>query len=176
MCQLRGIAPPPPQYLQVCKKVGQKAAMLEEIWQQYFLGAFFSNNSWSIDQNAPPPPTGVLAHHWIKPSFCLNLNFLNLSRNWAWNCLTFCWNKLAKIGYTSLFNNVYLDVEFHPNILNAIMTKYRFLASKNTYFWKLSLVIFLRFWPFEPHFLIDFFLTSRTCTWSALTFTELKGQ
>ena len=35
-----------PQYLQICEKVGQKAAMLEEIWPQYFLGPFvFSNNS-----------------------------------------------------------------------------------------------------------------------------------
>ena len=38
------------------KKVGQKAAMLEEIWQQYFLRPFFfSNNSWSIGQNSPTP-------------------------------------------------------------------------------------------------------------------------
>ena len=43
-----------PQYLQICKKIGQKAAMLEGVWQQYFLGPFFT----------PPPTEDVLAHHW----------------------------------------------------------------------------------------------------------------
>ena len=39
--------------------------MLEASGQQYFLWpVFFSNNSWPIGQNAPPPPTeGVSAHH-----------------------------------------------------------------------------------------------------------------
>ena len=43
-----------PQYCPICKKVGQKAAMLEESWQQYFLWPFFSKSSQSIGQNAPP--------------------------------------------------------------------------------------------------------------------------
>ena len=46
-----------PQYFQFCKKVGEKAVMLQESWQQYqqyFLWPFFSNNSWSIDQSASP--------------------------------------------------------------------------------------------------------------------------
>ena len=30
--------------------------MREEIWQEYFMGLLvFSNNSWSIGQNASPP-------------------------------------------------------------------------------------------------------------------------
>ena len=41
--------------------------MLEEIWQQHFLGPFlFSNNSWSIGQNTPPLTEGVSAHHCSK--------------------------------------------------------------------------------------------------------------
>jgi len=40
MCQLGGVGGHfTLQYLQICKKVGQKAAMLEEIWQ-VFLGPF----------------------------------------------------------------------------------------------------------------------------------------
>jgi len=53
-----------PQYFQICNKVGQKSAMLQEIWPQYFCDLIFSNNSWSIGQNTPPPTEGVLTHHW----------------------------------------------------------------------------------------------------------------
>ena len=63
--------------------------------------------------------------------------------------------------YTFVNNIVYLNLNSIFNILNAIMTKYRFLAYKNTIFLKLSLVIFLRFWRFEPHFLINFFLLKK---------------
>ena len=59
--------------------------------------------------------------------------------------------------YTFVIIIVYLNLNFIFNIWNVITTKYRFLATKNTEFWKLSLVIFLSFWPFEPHFLINFF-------------------
>ena len=45
---------PPPQHFQICKKVGQKSAMLQERLPQYFLWPFFSKNSWSIGQNALP--------------------------------------------------------------------------------------------------------------------------
>ena len=60
------------------------------------------------------------------------------------------------MGYTFFANLVYSNSIF--NILIAIMTQYRFMANKTTIFWKLSLVIFLRFWPFECHFLINVFL------------------
>ena len=46
--------------------------------------------------------------------------------------------------YTFVFDMVYLNLNSIFNILNAITTKYRFLANKNTKCWKLSLVIFLR--------------------------------
>ena len=52
---------------------------------------------------------------------------------------------LAKMVYSFVINIVYLNLNSILNILNAIATKYRFLANKNTNFWKLSLVIFLRF-------------------------------
>ena len=47
--------------------------------------------------------------------------------------------------YTFIINSVYLKLNSIFNVLNAITTKYRFLAYKNTLFWKLSLAIYLRF-------------------------------
>ena len=38
----------PPQYFQICKKFGQKSAILQESWPE-----FFSNNSWSIGHHLP---------------------------------------------------------------------------------------------------------------------------
>ena len=64
---------------------------------------------------------------------------------------------------TFVITIVYLNLKSMCNILNAITTKYRILANKSTKFWKLSLVIFLRFWPAEPHFLITFFLIKKKC-------------
>ena len=49
------------------------------------------------------------------------------------------------MDYTFIINIVYLNLNCIFNILNAITTKCRFLANKNTNLWKLSLVIFLRF-------------------------------
>ena len=56
----------------------------------------------------------------------------------------------AYVVYSSL-NSIF-------NILKVIMTQYRFLAKKNAEIWKLSLVIYLGFWPFEPQSLMNFFL------------------
>ena len=58
------------QYCQLCKKVGQEAAMLQESWQQYFV---FSANLFflvpidgqSLNTLPPPPTEGILAHHGI---------------------------------------------------------------------------------------------------------------
>ena len=47
--------------------------------------------------------------------------------------------------YTFVMNIVYLNLNSIFTILNAITTKYRFLANKNTKSWNMSLVIFLRF-------------------------------
>jgi len=47
--------------------------------------------------------------------------------------------------YTFVIDIVYLNLNSICSILNAITTKYRFLANKNTTFWKLNLVILLRF-------------------------------
>ena len=49
------------------------------------------------------------------------------------------------MAYTFIINTVYFNLNPIFNILNAITRKYQFLANKNTKFWKLSLVIFLRF-------------------------------
>ena len=59
--------------------------------------------------------------------------------------------------------------------MNAIITKYRFLANKNIKFWKLNLVIFLRFWSFEPHFLINFFLIKQRVYTTALENISLQA-
>ena len=47
--------------------------------------------------------------------------------------------------YTFIITIAYLNLNSIFRILNAIMTKYQFLANKNTNFSKLSLVILLRF-------------------------------
>ena len=70
--------------------------------------------------------------------------------------LKFYRNKLHKMGNTFVANLIYSNLTFIFNNLNVIMTYYQFLAAnKNTQFWKLSLVTFLRFWLFEPHFLTN---------------------
>ena len=79
--------------------------------------------------------------------------------------------------YTFVINIVYLNLNSIINILNAITTKYRFLANKNIKFWELSLVIILGFWPFEPHFLINFFLIKkRVIAWSLLQYSIHVGE
>ena len=66
------------------------------------------------------------------------------------------------MGLAFVINIVYMNLNSIFNILSAIMTKYRFLANKNTKFWKLSLVIFLRlsydFDNLSLIFLLTFFL------------------
>ena len=47
--------------------------------------------------------------------------------------------------YTFVISIVYLNLNSIFNMLGAITTKYQFLANKNTEFWKLRLLIFLRF-------------------------------
>ena len=62
---------PPPNIFQFqfnlhCQKVGQKSAILQESLPLHFSWPFFSNNSWPIGQNAPPPQTeSVSAHHCL---------------------------------------------------------------------------------------------------------------
>ena len=63
--------------------------------------------------------------------------------------------------YTFVINIVYLNLNSILNILNTITTKHRFLANKSTKLWKLSLMIFERFWPFEPPFVMNFFLKKK---------------
>ena len=48
------------------------------------------------------------------------------------------------MGNIFVTNLAYLNLILIVDILNAIMTKYLFLANKNTQFWKLNHVIFLR--------------------------------
>ena len=78
--------------------------------------------------------------------------------------------------YTFVNNIVYLNLNSIFNILNAIATKYGFLANENTKCWKLSLVIFLRFWSFETHSLKNFFLIEkRVYIVAHLIFVKIKG-
>ena len=63
--------------------------------------------------------------------------------------------------YTFVIDIVYLNLNSIFNILNAVTIKYRFLANNNLILEiepRDFLKIFLRFWPFETHFLISFFL------------------
>ena len=67
--------------------------------------------------------------------------------------------------YTFVNNIEYLNLNSIFNILNAITTKYRFLAYKNPLILEIEhhdlLKILFRFWQFEPHFLINFFLIEK---------------
>ena len=65
------------------------------------------------------------------------------------------------MGYDFVSNILYLNLNSIFNILNAIVTKYRFLANKSTKLWNLRRVIFLRFWPFVTHCLIKVFLVKK---------------
>ena len=57
---------------------------------------------------------------------------------------------------TFVINIVYLNLNSIFNILNAITAKFRFLANKNTKFWKLSVVIFLMFFKDFDHLRLIF--------------------
>ena len=61
MCRLGSITP---QYFQNREKVDQKAAMLQK--KSIVCDLFcFNDNSWSIGQKAPPPPTeDIWTHYW----------------------------------------------------------------------------------------------------------------
>ena len=67
------------------------------------------------------------------------------------------------MGYTFFVYLSYSNSNSIFNNLNAIMTKYRFLANKKHLILEAEprdfLKIFLRFWPFEPQFLKNFILT-----------------
>ena len=66
--------------------------------------------------------------------------------------------------YTFVNNIVHLNLNSIFNILNAITTKYRLLAYKYLILEiepRDFLTIFLRFWRFEPHCLINFFLIKK---------------
>ena len=52
------------------------------------------------------------------------------------------------MGYP--FLNI-LEFVFYFDMLNVIMMQPRFFANNQTEVWKLSHVMFLRFWRFEPH-------------------------
>ena len=67
MCRLGASHSP---IFQLSKKVGQKAAMLEErVGNSIFCDLVLNSNSWSIGQSAPPKQNveGVSAHHWTRP-------------------------------------------------------------------------------------------------------------
>ena len=69
------------------------------------------------------------------------------------------------MDYTFVINVLYSNFTSIFNILNAIMTKYRFLLNKKHLILEIEprdfLQIFLRFLPFEPHFLIKVFLIKK---------------
>ena len=71
-----------PRLLQICKKVGQKAAIMEEIWQQYSLGTFlFLVIIVGQLGKTPPPPTEGYQHITAisaKLHYCSTVNHLVL--------------------------------------------------------------------------------------------------
>ena len=81
----------------------------------------------------------------MLPESQISYLFQKLSLRFSYIFLNFYWNKLATMVYPFVITIVYLNFNSIFNILNAITTKCRFLANKNSNFWKLNLVIFLRF-------------------------------
>ena len=77
-----------------------------------------------------------------KPSFYLSLNFFNFPEIEPEIFLNFSYLLLK---YTFVINIVNLNLNSIFKILNVITAKYQILTNKNTKFWELSLVIFLRF-------------------------------
>ena len=64
-------------------------------------------------------------------------------------------------AFSCCINLVYSNLSSILKILNAVMTKYPFLANKDLILEtepRDYLKILLKFWPCEPHFLINFFL------------------
>ena len=66
------------------------------------------------------------------------------------------------MDYSFFVYRSYSNLNSIFNILNVIIVLYRLLANKSTFFCKSSPVISLRFWQFEPHFLIELYLL-KTC-------------
>ena len=54
-------------------------------------------------------------------------------------------SSINSMVYTFVINILDLNLSSIFNSLNAVTTEYGFLANKNTKFWKLTLLIFLRF-------------------------------
>ena len=50
-----------------------------------------------------------------------------------------------------VINIIHFNLSSIFNILNAITTKYQFLANENTKFWKMNLVTFLKFFKDFDH-------------------------
>ena len=60
-----GRGEPCPQYFQICKKVGQKVAMLQEKLATAFSVTFFLVKTVGQLVNPLPPTEGVSAHHCL---------------------------------------------------------------------------------------------------------------
>ena len=80
----------------------------------------------------------------ILPEHQFSQLFPKLSLRFTYIFLKFYRNKLAVMVYTFDIDIAHLNLNSIFNILSAV-TKYRFLAYKTLNFWKLSLMIFLRF-------------------------------
>ena len=52
---------------------------------------------------------------------------------------------MAKMGYPFFIDLSFSNLTFISSIVNVMITRYHVFANENTYFRKLSLVIFLRF-------------------------------
>ena len=68
----------------------------------------------------------------ILPEPQFSYHFPKLILRFSQLFLTVYWNKLAWVVYTFVSNIAYMNLNSIFNILNAITTKYLFLAYKNT--------------------------------------------
>ena len=110
----------------------------------------------------------------------------------SYDFLNFCWNKLAETGYPVFIETAFYYLQcvewfFHYFVFQCLIFFNPWLSKKsldlclrackkwaNINFWHVKrgtvelepcdfLNIFLKFWLFEPHFLINFFLIKKTC-------------
>ena len=57
----------PPNIFKFARKLVKRQPCCKKVGNSIFCDLFFfSNNSWSLRQNAPPPIEGVSAHHWVE--------------------------------------------------------------------------------------------------------------
>ena len=147
----------------------------------YYLFRFFK--FLSTEKTYPLRNSCIISRIFFirKLSFCWSLNILNFSRNRACDFLkiffTFTelsWPKWVTLSLFILYTRIWplsLNFECNNDVISIFgHQKHIALENEPCDFRK----IFLRFWPFESYFLINFSLINKTCILALISNIEMR--